>query len=569
MKKLFMKYISGEDLREFKRLMSFMKKRIWLYGISLITSSAVFTICLDIFMAVVLKGITDAAVGKNMQLLEENIRLAAILIVITSVLAPASIYTCIKCIKKTMVEVRLNTFDHLMKLPMKYFDQNHSGNIVSRLLNDMGMMEYVYFFPIFNLLLSVIFGTGSIILMFYLNWRISVALILLGILSVFLNNVFSKPLKGLSISMQEVKGSLTEGLINILSGSHVIKMLNIYDNLSGIFRKKNKEISSLTLDYQKKRALLESLNYIIGTLSFIGMIIIGIFQSIDNIDNLGSSIACISLQGGVTNMFLSVGRFTAEIKGSLAGAGRVFELLDEKEEQTDIVVEDNDILDGTGIAVKNLEFSYSEQEVLNGVTFSVEEGKFITVTGVSGSGKSTLLKLIAGLYIPSSGSIHINGRNINNYPLNLLREIVSYVPQDAFLFNSSIVENIRLGRSGSTFDEIVEAAGIADAHDFIMKMPDGYETLAGENGSRLSGGQKQRIAIARAILKKSPIMMLDEATSALDQETERKVLLNLKKAVKGCTVLMVTHGLSNAVYADEVISINNIKTTEVQKYEQN
>lgn len=569
MRKFFLKYIKSEEIREFLRLMSFMKKRIWLYVAMLIISSAAFTICLDIFMAVVLKGITDAAVGKNMKLLLENIRLAAILIVTTSVIAPTSIYICIKCIKKTMVEIRLRTFDHLMKLPMKYFDLNHSGNIVSRILSDTGMVEYMYFSPIFNLLISVIFGVGSIIFMFLLNWRIAVTLILLGILSVAVNAFLSKPIKGLSISMQEVKGNLTEGLINILSGSHVIKMLNLYDNLSGIFRKKNRKISSLTLDYYKKRALLESINYIISIFSFIGMITIGIFQSINNIDSLGASVACISLQSGVTNMFLGVGKFITEIKGSLAGARRVFELLDEQVEWADVRPAENDITDDNSITIKNIEFCYNEQDVLHGVTLKLGKGKFIIITGASGCGKSTLLKLIAGLYVPSSGSIYVNGRCINSYPLNQLRDIVSYVPQDAFLFNCSIVENIQLGRIDSTYDEIVEAARIADAHEFIMKMPDGYGTLVGENGSKLSGGQKQRIAIARAILKKSPIIMLDEATSALDQETERKVLLNLKEAVRGCTVLMVTHRLSNAIFADEVVSISNMNVTEVQKYEQN
>lgn len=564
MKRFFLKYIDGGELKEFIRLMSFMKKRIWLYSISLFTASAVFTICLDIFMAVVLKGITDAAVAKDMKLLEENIRLAAILIAASGIIAPASIYTCIKCIRKTMVEVRLSIFDHLMRLPMKYFDLHHSGNIVSRLLTDMGIIEHVYFFPIFNLLLSVILGVGSIIFMFFLNWRISAVLIFLGILSVFINTVFSKPLKGLGISMQEARGSLTEGLINILSGSRVIKMLNIYDNLSGIYRKKNREISSLSLDYEKKRALLEGINYIIGKLSFIGMIIVGIFQSINNVESLGASIACISLQGGVTNMFLGVGRFIAEIKGALAGAGRIFELLDEKEEWTEVRSTVKDISDDNGITVDNLGFRYHEQEVLHGVTLRIEAGRFIAITGASGSGKSTLLKLIAGLYAPASGAIYINGRHVENYPLHYLREIVSYVPQEAFLFNCSIAENIRLARSSSTFDEIVEAARVADAHEFIMKMPEGYETLAGENGYSLSGGQRQRIAIARAVLKKSPILMLDEATSALDQETERKVLFNVKEAARGRTVLMVTHRVSNTAYADEVISISDMKAAEVK-----
>jgi ABC-type bacteriocin/lantibiotic exporter with double-glycine peptidase domain len=170
-----------------------------------------------------------------------------------------------------------------------------------------------------------------------------------------------------------------------------------------------------------------------------------------------------------------------------------------------------------------------------------------------------LLKLIAGLYVPDSGSIFINKCNIGDYSLDQLRELISYVPQDSFLFNCSIAENIRLGNLDASHDEIVRVAQIADAHDFIMEMPDGYDYITGENGSKLSGGQKQRIALARALLKKTSIVLLDEATSALDQEMEKNIIVKLKEELKGRTVIMVTHRLSSGIFADNIVQLNNLK----------
>ena len=559
MRKLILKLKSNSEIRDFLRMMSLMKKRRALYWLTLLLSSSVFAICLDIFMAYILRDITDAAVGNNMELLQKSVWLAAIMIVLSSVLVPSSIYTCIKCIQKTMTEVRLYLFEHLTELPMKYFDSNHSGTVVSRVINDMGMMQYMYFFPIFKLLMAVILGIGSIIVMFFLNWEISIALIILGAIAVLVNTVFSKPLGEISSSIQDSMGKMTGSLIDILSGSSVIKMLRINDKLAGIFQKKNTEISNKVLLFQKRKGLLDSINYVISILSFVGIIAFGIIQSIRDINNLGAAIACISLQGGVSHMFTSLGRFVGEIRGSLAGARRVFEIMDEPAEVAEGGPADDKACDFGGVTMKDLTFGYENQSILKNVSLQLEEGKLNIITGPSGCGKSTLLKLIAGLYVPDSGSIFINKCNIGDYSLDQLRELISYVPQDSFLFNCSIAENIRLGNLDASHDEIVRVAQIADAHDFIMEMPDGYDYITGENGSKLSGGQKQRIALARALLKKTSIVLLDEATSALDQEMEKNIIVKLKEELKGRTVIMVTHRLSSGIFADNIVQLNNLK----------
>jgi len=558
MKKFFLEHGEIDDVL---RLMSFMQKRIFVYVTTLITSSAVFAICLDILMAFVLKGITNAAIGKNIELLKENIKLAAVLFIITSILAPTSIYICIKCIKKTMAEIRLKVFDHLMKLPMQYFDSNHSGNIIFKTINDTNMMENMYFFPLFNLFMSVILGVGSIIFMFVLNWKIAVLLMILGILSILINNYLSKPLRSISDSIQSTMASLVEQLINILSGSHIIKIFNIYNKMSNVFEDKNRKACLLNLELSKKRALLESSNYTIGVFSFIGMVIIAVFMSIQNVDNLGTSIACISLQGGVTNMFLGIGKFVADFRGCLAGTKRVFELLEEPEELTicsHSSMEDSDVQNG--IVVKEVKFAYTYgQNVIDGLSINIDSNQFVAIVGESGSGKSTLFKLLVGFYKPTSGCIYINGKLVESYPLKCLRELVSYVPQDAFLFNCSVIDNIKMGCGPTSYEEIIEAAKIADIHEYIMKLPDGYETNVGEFGSKFSGGQKQRIAIARAVLKKSPFIILDEATSALDLETEKNVLNGLKKLTNNHTIILITHRLSNVKYVDSISVIDSKK----------
>jgi ABC-type multidrug transport system fused ATPase/permease subunit len=259
----------------------------------------------------------------------------------------------------------------------------------------------------------------------------------------------------------------------------------------------------------------------------------------------------------VNRLFNQLGNFVVQSQSSLVGVNRIFELLNmppEKEEYN---------LAGTYtgsniIEIQNLSFNYKDRDnVINNLSLSVEKNSKIAFVGLSGGGKSTIIKLLLGFYPIETGNIFINNRSISEYKLMELRNMIAYVPQDAYLFEGTIEENIRYGKLTASSDEIIAAAKLANAHEFILEQTEGYNTKIGEKGAKLSGGQRQRIAIARALLKDAPILLLDEATSALDTESEELVQKALDNLMRGRTTITIAHRLSTIKSSDEIYVIGN------------
>ncbi|HEX3030297.1 MAG TPA: ATP-binding cassette domain-containing protein [Clostridia bacterium] len=280
--------------------------------------------------------------------------------------------------------------------------------------------------------------------------------------------------------------------------------------------------------------------------------------------DLATVITEINLLANVNYMIRNLGRLIALMQGSLAGGARVLELLEEKPEPESYSVcgENSDQM----LELKDVSFAYDDLPVVNGLSISLEKGKRAALVGGSGGGKSTVIKLLLGFYPVNSGVITINGKSLGEYSLGELRSMIAYVPQDAYLFDGTIEENIRLGKADATDEEVKQAAELAFAHEFIEEMPDGYKTVVGERGTRISGGQRQRIAIARALLKDAPILLLDEATSALDSQSEQKVQDAINRLMEGRTVLAIAHRLSTIEYSDVIYVIEDGKVTEQGKH---
>jgi ATP-binding cassette subfamily B protein len=304
-----------------------------------------------------------------------------------------------------------------------------------------------------------------------------------------------------------------------------------------------------------------------SNLKGLGVMSYGLYLLLNNQISLGAILAVIFLQGNASFLFENIGRFISDVQKSLAGAIRVFEILDmstENDYKPDLF--DNSSLSNRHkdemIKLENAEFSYKENKVLDNVSLSIAKGSVTALVGPSGGGKSTIIKLIMGFYQLNSGKLIVSEKPVNNYTLEQLRSQIAYVPQNAYLFYGTILENISYGKDNASQEEIIEAAKAANAHDFIMQMPNGYETLVGERGESLSGGQRQRVAIARAILKDSPILLLDEATSALDSESEQLVQDALNKLMKGRTTLVIAHRLTTVTHADKIYVLENGKVVE-------
>jgi ATP-binding cassette subfamily B protein len=276
-----------------------------------------------------------------------------------------------------------------------------------------------------------------------------------------------------------------------------------------------------------------------------------------------------------------VGDFVTQVQRALAGASRVFELLDWPVEQGKVVQPQKSVTwseqNERMITIRDLFFSYEEDDaedsgedvkVLRGISMSAERGQVLALVGPSGGGKSTIVKLLLGFYPVRDGQIAIDGKLIEAYPLPQLRSMTAYVPQDAYLFDGTIEENIRYGKPDASREQIVAAAQAANAHDFIVEQPHGYDTRVGERGAKLSGGQRQRIAIARALIKDAPVLLLDEATSALDSESEQQVQDALGVLMEGRTTIAVAHRLSTVENADTIVVIDDGRVVQEGRHEE-
>lgn len=549
---------------ELIRTLLFMKPNIIKYIISVIVDSSFTSICYNIVLAYIMKDVINAIIYGNILLIKRAFFIAIGSFVIAFILQPLFKYLHQCCAIKAMGNIRMNVFKHMGSLTVKNFEGRHTGDLITRITNDIDAIQKVYMNHIPMLSFAFIHGTVAIISMLLMNWQFAIIAIVIGLVSVLISILFSKPLRRTGDDVQSRIGGMTQSLIDISDGFMETKMFNIEGKIFDKYENENRNLNVAVIKRGKISSILEVINDTYGILKTIGLLTLGLYMSMNGKIDIGTIAAILHLQGNASFLFENIGQFIAGIQGSLAGACRVFELLNSPTESYDTKeYNKSNIFSNSMIEMKKVCFSYDDGErVLDKVDISVDEGKMAAIVGASGGGKSTLIKLLMGFYNVDDGEIFIDGKPIESRSLRELREMISYVPQDAYLFYGTIEENIRYGRLDATKEEIIESAKMAYAHDFIMEFPDGYDTMVGEKGANLSGGQKQRIAIARAILKNTPILLLDEATSALDSESEQLVQLALDRLMKGRTTIAIAHRLSTIEAADEIYVLQDGKVME-------
>jgi len=549
---------------ELIRTLLFMKPNIIKYIISVIVDSSFTSICYNIVLAYIMKDVINAIIYGNILLIKRAFFIAIGSFVIAFILQPLFKYLHQCCAIKAMGNIRMNVFKHMGSLTVKNFEGRHTGDLITRITNDIDAIQKVYMNHIPMLSFAFIHGTVAIISMLLMNWQFAIIAIVIGLVSVLISILFSKPLRRTGDDVQSRIGGMTQSLIDISDGFMETKMFNIEGKIFDKYENENRNLNVAVIKRGKISSILEVINDTYGILKTIGLLTLGLYMSMNGKIDIGTIAAILHLQGNASFLFENIGQFIAGIQGSLAGACRVFELLNSPTESYDTKeYNKSNIFSNSMIEMKKVCFSYDDSErVLDKVDISVDEGKMAAIVGASGGGKSTLIKLLMGFYNVDDGEIFIDGKPIESRSLRELREMISYVPQDAYLFYGTIEENIRYGRLDATKEEIIESAKMAYAHDFIMEFPNGYDTMVGEKGANLSGGQKQRIAIARAILKNAPILLLDEATSALDSESEQLVQLALDRLMEGRTTIAIAHRLSTIEAADEIYVLQDGKVME-------
>ena len=461
-------------------------------------------------------------------------------------------------------DIRSDMLNSLVKADTKLIDKKHSGKFISHLTFDVGLITNLVSTGLLNVTKDTLTLIGLLSVMFYQNWKLSlVALIMIPLAGFFAKNL-GKRMGKVTTELQEKAGNLTTYLFEIFKNHKLIKIFqreNYEDKRSDKFLNEIKEKS------EKTQIVLVRASPIMETLTGI-MIACLIFYSgkliISNelgINNFFSFLAAMML---AYQPVRSLATLNITINQSLSASKRVLPIIDHKNE---IFEKNSDqelkIVQGD-IDFKNVNFKYDTKEdsALNLINLKIKGGKMTSLVGYSGAGKSTILNLIPRFYDSNSGDILIDKQSIYKSKLSSLRKNISLVSQDVTLFDDTIKNNIAYADLNASEDEIKKVAKLSFADDFIQKLPDKYDSLIGENGLRLSGGEKQRISIARAMLKKSKIILLDEATSSLDAETENKIQQALSILIKDRTAVIIAHRLSTILNSDSIYVINNGKVVE-------
>ena len=461
--------------------------------------------------------------------------------------------------------IQADVLDSLIKADTKYIDKKHTGKFMSNLTLDVSLITNLVSTGLLNVTKDTLTLIGLLTVMFYQNWKLSlIALIMIPLASFFARSL-GKRMGKVTTEFQEKAGNLTTYLLEIFKNHKLIKIFqkeNYENKRSEKFLNELKEKSKKTnIVLTRASPIMEALTgvMIAGLIYYSGKLIATNELAINN---FFSFLAAMML---AYQPVRSLATLNISINSSLSGARRVLPIIDHKNE----IFEKSDdkelkIIQGN-VDFKNVSFKYDTKEysALNFINLEIKGGKMTSLVGYSGAGKSTILNLIPRFYDCNSGDILIDGQSIYKSKLSSLRKNISLVSQDVTLFDDTIINNISYADLNASEDEVKKVAKLSFADDFIQRLPDKYNTLIGENGLRLSGGEKQRISIARAMLKKSKIILLDEATSSLDAETENKIQKALSILIKDRTAVIIAHRLSTILNSDNIYVINNGKVIEV------
>ena len=474
-----------------------------------------------------------------------------------SVLAMGQNYVTTRLSQHIMASFRTSLFDHLQKLSLNFFAKRRTGEILSRLMNDVGVIQTLVTETPIDSAKHVVTFIGGIGFLLYMNWKLCILILLLLPALVFIARLFGKRLKALSTTIQDQTAALTTLIEEVISGIRVVKS---FVQTSREHRRFEKSLKALVGMNLRRATILSLFIPTITLLTFImaGMVLwYGSKQVIDGSMTPGDLLAFLLFAGILIGPFGSAARLFSQIKEAQGAMQRVFELLDTQPEMTDHPQARTLYTIKGHVKFSGVDFSYDpRQAVLKNLSFEVQPGELVALVGPTGSGKSTIANLLHRFYDPSAGSITLDGHDLREVTLESLYRQIAIVPQETILFGETIFENIRYGRESASEEDVIKASQVANAHDFITTLPDGYQTIIGEKGINLSGGQRQRIAIARAVIKDPRLLILDEATSALDSESELLVQQALSQLFAGRTTLVIAHRLTTIQEADKIFVLN-------------
>ena len=467
-------------------------------------------------------------------------------------------------------DMRQQLFDHYEKLSFSYYNQNNSGQMMSKLVSDLfDIAEFAHHGPE-NLFISLIKIIGSFVFLFLINWKLAIPLLVLVVFMVFFSYGQNRKMQETFMDNRRKIGDLNSSLQDTLAGIRVVQSFANEDIEREKFKKSNQAfLISKDANYRCMGSFMSGNLFFQGMMYLMTLVFGGWLIAHGQME-----VADLAMYALYIGIFISPIQILVELtemmQKGLSGFRRFLDVVETEPEIVD--AEDAKPIDNIKghVRYEDVSFHYSDDDtlVLDNVSIDIPAGKSIALVGPSGSGKTTICSLLPRFYDVTGGRITIDGQDVRKITLQSLRNQIGLVQQDVYLFNGSIRENIAYGKPGASMEEIIDAAKKANIHEFIMELPDGYETYVGERGTRLSGGQKQRISIARVFLKNPSILILDEATSALDNESERFIQKSLDELAKDRTTITIAHRLSTVRNADEILVVADTGIAERGTHEE-
>ncbi|MPW36773.1 lipid A ABC transporter ATP-binding protein/permease MsbA [Vibrio sp. B1Z05] len=543
--------------KTFKRLWKYV--RLYKLGLVVAAIALIVNAAADTYMISLLKPLLDEGFGD----IESNfLKILPFIIFGMIIIRGLSGFVSTYCLSwvsgNVVMLMRRAIFNHFMHMPVPFFDRESTGGLLSRITYDSEQVAAATSKALVSLVREGASIIGLLVLMFWNSWQLSLVLLVVAPLVAFAIRVVSKRFRKISKNMQTAMGSVTSSAEQMLKGHKVVLSYGGQKIEEERFDQVSNKMRQQSMKMVTAQAAANPIVQLIASFALVTVLYLASFDQVRADLTPGAFTVIFTAMFGMMRPLKSLTNVTSEFQRGMAAAQTLFSLMDLKTEQDTGSIE---IERANGLVeVKDVTFSYQgkEKAALSHVSFTIPQGKTVALVGRSGSGKSTIANLFTRFYEVDDGEICLDGENINQYKLTNLREQFGLVSQNVHLFNDTIANNIAYAAEGEyTREQIEHAAKLAHALEFTKNMPDGLDTMIGENGASLSGGQRQRVAIARALLRDAPVLILDEATSALDTESERAIQSALDELQKDKTVLVIAHRLSTIENADEILVVDD------------
>ncbi len=469
--------------------------------------------------------------------------------------------------QRIVADLRNNLYRQMQLQSLSFFTVNPTGILMSRITNDVGYVQGAVSEAVTSLLKDSFTLMCLVFVIFYRDWQLAIIAMFVFPLTIYPISRFGKKMRNIATRTQVTMGSLTSLLQETISGTRIVKAFSMEEYENQRFAKENEHLFKLALKSVSVSAISSPFMEFLGGIGIATIIFYGGYQVIRGVSTPGTFFSFLT---ALIMLYEPVKRLTNvnnTIQQGIAGAKRVFSIIDTIPDiRNDARAVDLPKI-SRGIDIKKVTFRYEEAPVLKNIDISIKAGEVVAFVGMSGGGKTTLVNLIPRFYDVTEGEILIDGHDIRDVTIESLRGQIGIVTQQTILFNDTVRNNIAYGNIEKSEEDIIRAAKAANANDFIMNLPKGYDTIIGEQGAKLSGGERQRISIARALLKDAPILILDEATSSLDTEAEIEVQDALENLMKGRTTLIIAHRLSTIRNAHRIIVLANGEIVEEGTHE--